>query len=329
MADASCPVSNRSVTLAKPSEELASPTNTVSRERLVRLGATLAERATTKRVRMVAQVLLLAAIAFALLRVRSLWHGSHVELGQLEWLALVGSLALAAIGTIAGGWIWVAILDVLGVPPQRRTAAIYFQAQLAKYIPGSVWQYAGRAALANAHGIPMRPVAVSLPVEFTASAVAGGSMAAFLLGWWGAAVVGLFAGVLVLMERLAPFRRPAVRATVRATLLYLPVWLVLGTSFWLCARGLLDIPAQDLALYIGAFAIAFLAGLMAVYAPGGLGVREAVLVALLAHRIGARNALVVAAASRLMFVVVDVVLAGVATAALRRGRARVDLANPA
>jgi hypothetical protein len=30
-----------------------------------------------------------------------------------------------------------------------------------------------------------------------------------------------------------------------------------------------------------------------------------------------------------MFVVVDVVLAGVATAALRRGRARVDLANPA
>ena len=72
-----------------------------------------------------------------------------------------------------------------------------------------------------------------------------------------------------------------------------------------------------------------LAGLLAVYAPGGLGVREAVLVALLAHRIGAANALVVAAASRLMFIVVDVVLAGVATAALRRGRARVDLADPA
>jgi len=298
-------------------------------ERLLHGGAAVAGRATTKRARMIAQVLLLAAIVFALLRARSLWHGSHVELAQVEWPALAGSLTLAAVGTLAAGWIWVAILDVLGVPPQRRTAAIFFQSQLAKYIPGSVWQYAGRAALSNAQGIPLRPVAVSLPVEFTASALAGGSMAAFLLGWWGAAVIGLLAGVLFLMEQLVPSRRPAVRATVRATLLYLPVWLVLGMSFWLCARGLLDIPAQDVAIYVGAFAIAFLAGLMAVYAPGGLGVREAVLVALLAHRIGAGNALVVAAASRLMFIVVDVVLAGVATAALRRGCAPVDLADPA
>jgi uncharacterized membrane protein YbhN (UPF0104 family) len=301
----------------------------VSRERLKHLGATLAERATTKRVRLLGQVLLLAAIVFALLRVRSLWHGSHVELGHVEWVALVGSLVLVAVGTISAGWIWVAILAVLGVPPRRTSAAIFFQAQLAKYIPGSVWQYAGRAALANAHGIPMRPVGVSLPVEFTASAIAGGSMAAFLVGWWGAAVVGLLAVVLVVLERLSPFPQPAVRATIRATLLYLPVWLVLGASFWLCARGLLDIPVQDLALYIGAFAVAFLAGLFAIYAPGGLGVREAVLVALLAHRIGPGNALVVAAVSRLMFLVVDVVLAAIATTTLRRDRSHIDVGDPA
>lgn len=293
------------------------------------LGAAVTERATTKRVRLVAQALLLAALVFALLRARSLWHGSHVELGQVEWLALIASLALVAAGTISAGWIWVAILDVLGVPPQRRSAAIFFQAQLAKYIPGSVWQYAGRAALANAHGIPMRPVAVSLPVEFTASAIAGGAMAAFLVGWWGAAVVAFLAVVLVMLERLAPLPQPAARATIRATLLYLPVWLVLGASFWLCARGLLDVPLQDLALYIGAFAVAFLAGLFAIYAPGGLGVREAVLVALLAHRIGAGNALVVAAASRLMFLLVDVVLAAIATTTLRRNRPHVDIADPA
>jgi uncharacterized membrane protein YbhN (UPF0104 family) len=301
----------------------------VSRERLVHLGATAAERATTKRVRLLGQVLLLAAIVFALLRVRSLWHGTHVELGHMEWLALVGSLALAAVGTISAGWIWVAILAVLGVPPRRTSAAIFFQAQLAKYIPGSVWQYAGRAALANAHGIPMRPVGVSVPVEFTASAIAGGSMAAFLVGWWGAAVVGFLAVVLIVLERLPPLPQPAVRATIRATLLYLAVWLVLGTSFWLCARGLLDVPVQDLALYIGAFAIAFLAGLFAIYAPGGLGVREAVLVALLTHRIGAGNALMVAAASRLMFLVVDVVLAAIATTTLRRDRSHADIADPA
>jgi glycosyltransferase 2 family protein len=127
---------------------------------------------------------------------------------------------------------------------------------------------------------------------------------------------------------LARGGRPAVRATFLATFLYLPVWLVLGGSFWLSARGLLDVPEYDAAFYVGAFAIAWLAGLVAVYAPGGLGVREAVLVALLSSRIGAANALVLAAASRLIFILADVVLAGAATAALRRGRPRLDAVDP-
>lgn len=301
----------------------------VSRERLRRLGATVVERATTRRVRAIGQVLLLVTIVFVALRARSLWHGSHIELGRVDWLALVGSFLLAAAGTAAGGLIWLAILESLGVRTQLRWAWFFFQAQLGKYIPGSVWQYAGRAAVARTNGIPVRQVGISLPVEFVASGVAGGSIAAFLLGWWGAAVVGAVAAFLVAGERLARGVRPAVRATVVATVLYLPVWLLLGGSFWLCARGLLAVPDQDLALYIGAFAVAWLAGLVAIYAPGGLGVREAVLVALLSSRIGAANALVIAAASRLIFILVDVALAGIATAALRRGRPRLDAPDPA
>jgi uncharacterized membrane protein YbhN (UPF0104 family) len=91
----------------------------------------------------------------------------------------------------------------------------------------------------------------------------------------------------------------------------------------------LAVPGHDLAFYVGAFAIAWLAGLVAVYAPGGLGVREAVLVALLSSRIGAANALVLAATSRLIFILADVVLAGAATAALRRGRPPLDVADAA
>jgi hypothetical protein len=301
----------------------------LSRERLLRLGATAAERATTKRVRLVAQLLLVAGIVFVVLRVRSLWHGSHIEFGRVDWLALAGALLLGAAGTAAGAVIWLAILEVLGVRTQRRWAGIFFQAQLGKYIPGSVWQYAGRAAVARSNGIPVRPVGVSLPVEFVASAVASGAMAAFLLGWWGVALIVPAALGLIVAERLASARQPAVRATLRATLLYLPAWLILGAGFWLCARGLVAAPARDLAFYIGAFAVAFLAGLVAVYAPGGLGVREAVLVGLLSGRIGAADALVVAAASRLMLIVVDVVLAGVATATLRRGGPRLDVADTA
>jgi uncharacterized membrane protein YbhN (UPF0104 family) len=301
----------------------------VSRERLQRLGATAAERATTRRARAIGQVLMLAAIVFIALRARSLWHGSHIELGRVNWPAMVGAFMLAAAGTAAGGLIWLAILESLGVRTRLRWVWIYFQAQLGKYIPGSVWQYAGRAAAARSSGIPVRPVGVSLPVEFVASGLAAGSMAGFLLGWWGAAIVGAAAVFLVAGRRLARRGRPVVRATVLATVLNLPTWLLLGGSFWLCAHGLLGVPEHDIAFYAGAFAVAWLAGLVAIYAPGGIGVREAVLVALLSGRIGAADALVIAAASRLIFILVDALLAGIASAALRRGRPQLDAADPA
>ena len=300
----------------------------VSRERLLRLGATVAERATERRVRVLAQVLLVAAAVFVVLRVRSLWHGSHVELANVDWAALAGSFVLAMLGTAAGALIWLVILDGLGVKPRLRWAGLFFQAQLGKYIPGSIWQYAGRAAVARSNGIPVGPVGVSLAVEFAAAAIAAGSMAAFLVGWWGALILAAVAVLLAASGRPTRSRLP-VHVTIRATLLYLPVWLLLGASFWLCARGLVAAPAGDLALYMGTFAVAWLAGLLAIYAPGGLGVREAVLVALLHGRIGAADALVVAAASRLMLVLADVLLAAVSTAALRRRGPRLDIAGPA
>jgi len=281
--------------------------------------------------RAVAHLLLLAALIFVALRGRSIWHGSHIELARVDWGALAGALFLGVGGTAAGAAIWLAILESLGVKTQRNWMGLFFQAQLGKYIPGSVWQYAGRAAIARANEIPVRAVAVSLPVEFVASSLAGGAMAAFLLGWWGAAIIGAVALFLIVGERVvAHSGRPVARAIVRATVLYLPAWILLGASFWLCARGLLAVPAQDLAFYVGAFAVAFLAGLLAVYAPGGLGVREAVLVALLSGRLGAANALVVAAASRLILIFADVVLASVATTAMRRhGRPEGDAADVA
>jgi hypothetical protein len=301
----------------------------VSRERVLRIGATFADYATTRRVRVLAQLLLAAALVFVVLRARSLWHGSHIDWSHVGWVALAVALVLGAVGTAAGALIWLAILRGLGARTERRWVWLFFQSQLGKYIPGSVWQYAGRTAVARTYGLPVRTVAMSLPIEFVAAAIAAGATGAFLLGWWGAAVIAAAAIVLLVIERPARVRAVAVPATIRATLLYVPVWLVLGASFWFCAHGLVGAPAEDLAFYMGAFSIAWLAGLVAIYAPGGIGVREAVLVAFLGGRIGAADALVVAAASRLILILVDVLLAGIATAALRRGRPRLDAADTA
>jgi glycosyltransferase 2 family protein len=57
-----------------------------------------------------------------------------------------------------------------------------------------------------------------------------------------------------------------------------PVLLGWWFGFWLTARALVTVRIHDLPVYAGAHGVAWLVGFVAVYAPGGLGVREAVLV---------------------------------------------------
>ena len=53
-----------------------------SREDLLRVAERAAELATTRRVRKAGQLLLVAGLVFVLVRLRSIWHDSHIELGH-------------------------------------------------------------------------------------------------------------------------------------------------------------------------------------------------------------------------------------------------------
>jgi hypothetical protein len=103
-------------------------------------------------------------------------------------------------------------------------------------------------------------------------------------------------------------------------------WVTYGVAFWLFGRGLLGAQAPVFTLAVGAFVASYVAGLIVVFAPSGLVVREAALVAALAPTIGGGAALVLAVASRLWLLVVELLTAlGVlAVHALgpRRDRAR-------
>jgi uncharacterized membrane protein YbhN (UPF0104 family) len=300
------------------------------RERLLRFGATAAEIANARRVRIAAQLLLLAGLVFVLLRLRSIWRDSHIDLSHVGWAPLVGAVALAACAMTASAFIWLAILRWLGASTRARWVGIFFQAQLGKYIPGSLWQYAGRTALARAHKIPVRAVAISLPVEFVGSMFGAAVMSLLIFGWLGAVAVPvvLLAIGVALRPWSAPPERVAARVALRAAPLYIVAWPLTGISFWLVGRALVAAPLRDMAVYVGAFAAAWAVGVIAIYAPGGLGVREAVLVAILRGKVGTADALVLAAASRAALAFVDVVLAGGGVLLLRRsvGRSPLDAA---
>jgi uncharacterized membrane protein YbhN (UPF0104 family) len=239
-------------------------------------------------------------------------------LRDVRWGFIAVAVSAAASGVVVSSFIWLAILNRLGLATRAAWAAIFLQAQVAKYVPGSLWQYAGRTALARSHGIPLRATGKSLPIELGASMVAAGAFTTLFVGWWGVVGLALIFGALLFIDRTLDRRFVVLRAGVRASFLYGVVWLLVGASFWLTARAFVAVPTNDVPRYFGAFATAWLVGLVAIYAPGGVGVREAVLVGLLRGKIGSADALVVAAASRGVLTSVDLVGAALGYAVLRR-----------
>src|SRR5260370_31142101 len=65
-------------------------------------------------------------------------------------------------------------------------------------------------------------------------------------------------------------------------------------------RGLVPDPPLPLTAAIGAFTLGYILGVLALFAPGGVGVRELVLIGLLAPFLGSGGAVAVSVASRLL-----------------------------
>jgi uncharacterized membrane protein YbhN (UPF0104 family) len=264
------------------------------------------------------------------------WSAVRADLAQLGWADLLASGAAGLVAVVCTGLAWRVVLAGLGHPVALRPAmALYSAGQLGKYVPGAVWVVAIQAELGRRLRIPRAGMVLSYLVAVLVAVVTGGLVGLLALTGSGRADVwGLalgLAGVAVVLG-VAVARPAAVNAGIRWVAARLgrelpqvalpgralatagawatAGWLGFGLHAWLLARPLGAGP-ELVAPVTGAFALAFVAGLLLVPLPAGVGVREAVLVAMLAGSIGAAGALTVGLVSRLVLVVVDVVLAAV------------------
>jgi uncharacterized membrane protein YbhN (UPF0104 family) len=278
-------------------------------------------------------------LALLVVRLRDLWDQHPVPLGDANAFLLVLGLAASGAAMTAYGAVWATTLRAVGSSAPANLLGLFYAGQLGKYLPGSAWQYLGRAGLAVRAGVPLRLGAVSLVLEAGCSLLAAALVAPFALASDGGRVAAVAVAVLGLalacalasrtswarrvvrraLERTAGVEaRVDLRAVRTATALYAGVWLLFGLAFWLLAAALYGVPFSDFLLYTGAFTAAWAAGFVVVLAPGGIGVREAVLVLLLRGRLGESEAIVLAAASRIALTFVDLAGGAAALALLRR-----------
>ncbi len=288
-----------------------------------------ASAGTGMRLRRVAGPVYLVAVvlAMALFAQR---QGSEVldALRNVEIWPLLASFLLAMTHLALITLIWVRVLGVEArTLPARTSAGFFLVSQMGKYIPGSVWPIIVQMQMAGAHGVKraavVRAFAVNLglAVASAVTVVLGlspliGLPAELRGGPVLLSIVVVGAGIILILSAgafhgrfraiMQMFVRTTPRVLISGMALQLVAWTVIGGHLYLLIRA---VGLEDDLLYprsVSGFALAFLAGLLFIVAPAGAGVREGVLVLLLASS-SAEVPTVAAAAllSRLLLTVLD------------------------
>jgi hypothetical protein len=282
----------------------------------------------------VAQALVgLSIVLFAIRALARNWDQLRSQ--PLEWQLQPGWLVLSLVLT----WLMYALLilgwrSMLNGWGQRldgwSAARIWILSSLGKYIPGKVWAVAGMALLAQRAGVAPW-AATGSAVVMQVLAIGTGAAVAGLAGarnlesaqrGAGAGLVLLVAGAIISVGLLLwpPFLRrllrlaapqaagerpPAGRGIVVGIATNIVAWLGYGLALWLLSRGLLPSSDLGLRLAIAVFTASYLAGFLALFAPGGIGVREGLFILMLQKPLGVGAATSLALASRLLLTVAE------------------------
>jgi len=256
---------------------------------------------------------------------------------QLSVVALLTSTLLVLAGLVAQMLSWRALFAGEGsdVPSLRTSAQIYYIGQLGKYVPGGIWAVVAQSELGLEHRISRSRSAVVALGALAVLVVTGTGVAAALLSitspgslwsyWW--ALPALPVGVCLLMPpvfnrliriALRLTRRDGAtdgigaRSLIVSSAWALAMWGFFGAHAWVLADALGGRSSHVALICVGAFALAWVVGLLVVIAPAGAGAREAALVLALGSVLDRPEALVLALVSRIIMVVADGLVAGAA-----------------
>ena len=252
-------------------------------------------------------------------------------LARPRTIPLVAATLLLLATYALSGLIWGGVVTGLGGPriSPGDAVSIFMISNMGRYVPGKIWSIAGMAALAKGQGVPVAVSATSAVMVQGVGLLAAGALGlgAFAGGSgpiprWGLVGAGVAAGLLLLVLAVPSLFHAAValwfrivRTSPRANLTsahvlrwllqMTGVWVAMGASFWIFAASL----GMELSpVHAGsAFAAAYVAGYLMLFAPAGVGVREGFLVALLAPALGSGPATVLAIAARLWMTAAEVI----------------------
>ncbi len=231
---------------------------------------------------------------------------SHVY--EISWTRLVLAAGMfASFLFIFRAMSWRRILRGFGHHlPVAPVTRIWCSSELARYIPGVIWQVVGRAYLVKPYGVSGSICSASQVLELVIFLLANVLVAVTCLLWNGTKHLhGVARGWMFCAMALVPIlllvlhprvfyggmnrilrrlkKPPMIGQLGFGALAGLLLWAVLGLiwqslAIWMVTAAPLGLQFTKWWVVAGAYSLAWCAGFLAFWAPGGIGVRELVFV---------------------------------------------------
>lgn len=242
---------------------------------------------------------------------------STVVIGVLSMILAVGGL----------GWVWVGLVRLLGIHlPGPQGLYIYSAANLARYLPGGIWHFAGRVALLKERGGTVSASMWSLGIEqvavFLSALLVSGLTSVLKLPevmfvrFLPILVACVFGSSIILVGKCSSWKCNVVWKWVTLFLSYPMFWILYGSAasiFWASLTGWQPISLQDFVNLIGYTSLSWVAGYVVFFVPGGWGIREVVYARLLSASLPQDLANFIPALMRLSQILSEVVCFALAT----------------
>ena len=259
---------------------------------------------------------------------------------EINWLYVLGSFVLLSISFLFLPCGMVIFLSGRqDQPSYLQSARAYYSSQPAKYLPGGLWVYPTRLVMMKNMGFNLSTSTLALAFETISLVISSLFVSLVALGtavdrMWsmefrfliGLVCLSVAIGWTILPELFHwtmkdTYRLPEnlqriraipiinrVRLLLVSVLMYSVMWSVAGLSFYVLTTAVSEsISIESVSFTIGVSTLAWLAGFVSVFSPGGVGVREGTISVMLGTIMSPHYSMVVALSFRVLWSVAEVV----------------------
>lgn len=228
-------------------------------------------------------LLTIALIAFIVLKAGDFFRKVDWQVIADNWLMVVLSGVLFVCGYLFLAWHWLAVCRLVDSKTSSKQWLAFFASQPYKYLPTSIFTFSSRANFAAKFGMSLKHSTQAQVIEnfnLIGSALITGVILLLLLTNILLSLVITLAVIAVVLllwhqKSLVVLKLPIdLRKWVSSLGIVTVGWLVIGLGFFVLALGLESRFEPILAIAASNFATGL--GIIAFFAPGGIGVRELV-----------------------------------------------------